>query len=159
MKSVPQPVLPNPHPKPAPPNASTCAQSASFESAMRAFHTLPKNRRTVSISRSKFSRSVEAKRHASNPFRMNTCESVSKQRTLTTFRINTYEKPRGRGWCDYRRLLLFCASAKWMTIFVCVCGSTPLSGICSKRIAPSGFLFNSAPSTRSIWAAFHVFNS
>jgi hypothetical protein len=27
-----------------------------------------------------------------NPFRINTCKSVSKQRTLTTFRINTYEK-------------------------------------------------------------------
>ena len=30
-------------------------------------------------------------------FRMNTCKSVSKQRTLTTFRMNTYAKPRGRG--------------------------------------------------------------
>jgi len=29
-------------------------------------------------------------------FRINTCKSVSKQRTLTTFRINTYEK-RGEG--------------------------------------------------------------
>src|ERR1700730_6327321 len=27
------------------------------------------------------------------PFRINTCKSVSKQRTLTFFRINTYEKP------------------------------------------------------------------
>src|SRR5260370_12610474 len=27
-------------------------------------------------------------------FRINTCKSVSKQRTLTPFRINTYEKPR-----------------------------------------------------------------
>jgi hypothetical protein len=27
------------------------------------------------------------------PFRINTCESVSKQRTLTPFRINTYKKP------------------------------------------------------------------
>src|SRR6266851_741534 len=32
-----------------------------------------------------------------SPFRMNTCKSVSKQRTLTTFRMNTYEKPRGGG--------------------------------------------------------------
>jgi hypothetical protein len=31
------------------------------------------------------------------PFRMNTCESVSKQMTLTSFRINTYEEHRGRG--------------------------------------------------------------
>jgi len=28
-------------------------------------------------------------------FRMNTCKSVSKQRTLSTFRMNTYEKPGG----------------------------------------------------------------
>src|SRR6266851_6514753 len=30
-------------------------------------------------------------------FRINTCKSVSKQRTLTSFRINTCEKPRGGG--------------------------------------------------------------
>ncbi len=30
-------------------------------------------------------------------FRINTCKSVSKQTTLTPFRINTCEKPRGRG--------------------------------------------------------------
>ena len=30
-------------------------------------------------------------------FRMNTCKTVSKQRVLSTFRINTYAKPRGRG--------------------------------------------------------------
>jgi hypothetical protein len=33
----------------------------------------------------------------SNPFRINTCKSVSKQRTLTTFGMNTYEKPGGWG--------------------------------------------------------------
>ena len=33
---------------------------------------------------------------ALTPFRINTCKSVSKQRTLTPFRINTYEK-RGEG--------------------------------------------------------------
>ncbi len=32
-----------------------------------------------------------------SPFRMNTSKSVSKQRTLTPFKMNTYEK-RGRGW-------------------------------------------------------------
>jgi hypothetical protein len=31
------------------------------------------------------------------PFRMNTCRSVAKQRTLTPFRMNTYEKHRGVG--------------------------------------------------------------
>ena|SRR5437879_5302640 len=30
-------------------------------------------------------------------FRINTCKSVSKQRTSTTFRMNTYEKTRGVG--------------------------------------------------------------
>ena len=32
-----------------------------------------------------------------NTFRMNTCKSVSKQGTLTPFRMNTYAKPGGRG--------------------------------------------------------------
>jgi hypothetical protein len=31
------------------------------------------------------------------PFRFNTCKSVTKQTTLTPFRMNTYGKPRGRG--------------------------------------------------------------
>jgi hypothetical protein len=30
-------------------------------------------------------------------FRINTCESVTKQATLSTLRMNTYAKPRGRG--------------------------------------------------------------
>ena len=30
-------------------------------------------------------------------FRMNTCKSMSKQTTLSIFRMNTYAKPRGRG--------------------------------------------------------------
>src|SRR5260370_33490631 len=30
-------------------------------------------------------------------FRLNTCKSVSKQKTLTPFRMNTYEKHRGVG--------------------------------------------------------------
>src|SRR3989454_11237895 len=32
-----------------------------------------------------------------NPFRINTCKSVSKQTTLSTFRINSYEKTGGWG--------------------------------------------------------------
>jgi hypothetical protein len=31
---------------------------------------------------------------STSPFRINTCKSVSKQTTLSSFRINTYEKPR-----------------------------------------------------------------
>jgi hypothetical protein len=37
-----------------------------------------------------------------SPFRMNTCKSVSKQRTLTIFKMNTYEKARGRGVSRFR---------------------------------------------------------
>ena len=41
-----------------------------------------------------------AGRHAPlTAFRINTCKSVSKQTTLTPFRITTYAKPRGRGNC------------------------------------------------------------
>jgi hypothetical protein len=36
-------------------------------------------------------------RAAVSTFRINTSKSVSKQTTLTSFRMNTYEKPRGRG--------------------------------------------------------------
>ena len=32
---------------------------------------------------------------APKPFRINTCGTVSKQSTLSTFRINTYKKPIG----------------------------------------------------------------
>src|SRR5258708_5412447 len=38
-----------------------------------------------------------ARLYAITPFRINTCKSVSKQRTLSAFKINTYEKPRGGG--------------------------------------------------------------
>src|SRR5713226_10497776 len=88
MKLAPQPVRRNLRAKSAPANLSTCAQCASIDSAISALRTLSKFFRY---------RSSNAKRHANKPFRMNTCESVSKQRTLTTFRINTYEKQGGRG--------------------------------------------------------------
>jgi hypothetical protein len=39
------------------------------------------------------------------PFRINTCKSVSKQMTLTSFRITTYEKPRGEGYTHRLRVL------------------------------------------------------
>jgi len=38
-----------------------------------------------------------------SPFKINTCESVSKQRTLTTFRMNTYIKT-GGGVCAKRSI-------------------------------------------------------
>jgi hypothetical protein len=42
-------------------------------------------------------------------FRINTCKSVSKQRTLTPSRITTYEKPRGGGYPHH--CLVLCAPA------------------------------------------------
>jgi hypothetical protein len=98
MKLALQPVRRNLRAKPAPANLSTCAQFASIDSAIVTFRTLSKNCRVASARLSKFfrHRSSDAKRHANKPFRMNTCKSVSKQRTLTAFRINTCEK-RGEG--------------------------------------------------------------
>ncbi|MCU1241721.1 MAG: hypothetical protein JWO71_2447, partial [Candidatus Acidoferrum typicum] len=46
-------------------------------------------------------------------FRMNTCKSVSKQRTLSLFRMNTYAKTGGRG---YPSLLRFAISIPAATI-------------------------------------------
>src|SRR6266852_6486256 len=97
MKSAPQPVRRNLHAKPA----------------------SPKPCRTVSVSQSEILRmSDPAVQNVTpvSPFRMNTCKSVSKQRTLTTFRMNTYEKTwgvggsfvadvLGRKWLDFSRSL------------------------------------------------------
>src|SRR5260370_35259285 len=104
MKLAPQPARRNLRAKPAPPNVSTCAQCASINSAVGTFHTLSKSCRVVPLSPCKFFRyrSRDAKRHADNPFRMNTCERLSNQRTLTTFAINTYEKPGGEGGPAFR---------------------------------------------------------
>src|SRR5216684_3925620 len=74
MKLAPQPARRNPHAKRAPPNLSISARRSG------------------------------AKLGAINPFRINTCESVSKQMTLSTFRINTYEKHRGRGVLSLTRI-------------------------------------------------------
>jgi hypothetical protein len=101
MKLALQPVRRKLRAKPTPLNLSICARSASIDSTIGTLRTLSIGCLPVLASRSKFFgyRSRDAKGHASKPFRMNTCESVSKQRTLTTFRINTYRK-RGRGGCS-----------------------------------------------------------
>jgi hypothetical protein len=56
--------------------------------------TAPRNRAaSLAIKQPLFLRLKAANRSAKlSPFRINTCKSVSKQRTLTAFRINTYEK-------------------------------------------------------------------
>src|SRR5258708_6508361 len=63
-----------------------CRRNAAFASRMNlrdAAHSSPTPSR--------------ASHSSSNLFRMNTCKSVSKQRTLTPCRMNTYEKHRGVG--------------------------------------------------------------
>ena len=45
----------------------------------------------------KFVSGFDAPLQALNTFRINTCKSVSKQTSLTSFRINTYEKTEGGG--------------------------------------------------------------
>src|SRR5258708_7218585 len=94
MKLALQPVRRNLRAKPAPPNLSTCVHYAPIASAVKY-------------------RPSDAKRHANKPFRMNTCESVSKQRTLTTFRINTYEKQGGRGVSNTPRRASAVTCATW----------------------------------------------
>src|SRR5216684_964162 len=42
-------------------------------------------------------------------FRINTCKSVSKQTTLTPFRMKTYEKPGGGGYARQRNQQLPCS--------------------------------------------------
>src|SRR5260370_42355436 len=55
-------------------------------------------------------------------FRINTCKSVSKQTTLTPFRMNTYEKPGGGGGVlSWRALQPVYAAA------VCEGGYSPLA--------------------------------
>src|SRR5260370_10192946 len=99
MKLAPQPVRRDLRAKPAPPNLSICAQCACIDAAISTSRTLAKNCPAVSVSPHKFLRyrSRDAKCHACKPFRINTCESVSKQSTLNTFRINTCEKQGGGG--------------------------------------------------------------
>jgi hypothetical protein len=106
--------------EPAYPNASTCVQCASVDSPSNTFRALAKASPVPSYSYRLFVVSKEAKSfaikqiqtlsqkhrvgghhgyryadakpHGNNPFIINTCKSVSKQRTLTTFRMNTYAK-------------------------------------------------------------------
>src|SRR6266852_444580 len=92
MKSAPQPVRRNLRAKPAPANISLLTLRSRLLSGFRAltdFHDCWLEIRLAS------------KRRSIGPqvttFRINTCKSVSKQRTLSVFKMNTYEKHRGRG--------------------------------------------------------------
>src|SRR5229473_1155500 len=62
-------------------------------------------------------------------FRINTCKSVSKQRTLTTFRMNTYKKP-GEGWRYLRKLR---ASASLCQIHYFQAFAASLPSFCGSR--------------------------
>jgi hypothetical protein len=52
-------------------------------------------------------------RRVSYSFRINTCKSVSKQTTLTPFRMNTYEKQGGRGYPNRVIRLIRQVDARW----------------------------------------------
>src|ERR1700730_1397505 len=71
-----------------------------IRSRQRIAETLP-SFRAYDLSLSGMRRFLDRKKGRSggqlSTFRMNTCKSVSKQRTLTLFRMNTYAKTGGRG--------------------------------------------------------------
>jgi hypothetical protein len=58
------------------------------------YFQIPHVNQYLNRARSQFTR---AKTTLLSTFRMNTCKSVSKQSTLTAFRMNTYAKNRGEG--------------------------------------------------------------
>src|SRR5260370_42556791 len=87
MKLALQPVPRSPGAKTAPPNLSTCAQCPSIDSAIALFPRTAGPYRDLRPASPALQNAMPV-----SSFRINTCESVSKQRTLTIFRINTYEK-------------------------------------------------------------------
>src|SRR5258707_1391774 len=62
-------------------------------------------------------------------FRMNTCKSVSKQKTLTPFRINTCEKPRGRGGIPSALSFIFAGPDLHRQISSSPCSLQPLAEV------------------------------
>ncbi|MCU1241474.1 MAG: hypothetical protein JWO71_2200 [Candidatus Acidoferrum typicum] len=80
----------------------TCTQTVLPTSCPDVPHALPYGILLARLEAIRYKRGLEAKARnresaqttwdPSNPFAINTCKSVSKQMTLTSFRINTYEK-------------------------------------------------------------------
>ena len=70
-----------------PNNGSVIANPVLSSSVFVDFHPRPASLRAEGVPPARLA----------NPFRINNCKSVSKQRTLTTFRINTYKKTGGGG--------------------------------------------------------------
>jgi hypothetical protein len=69
---------------------------------------------------------------SSIPFRINTCKSVSKQTTLTPFRMNTYEKHRGEGVLLLTKppmRMLILSERSESKDFICI----PDEGICPEK--------------------------
>jgi hypothetical protein len=88
--------------------------------------SLPQRSRTAPLSRRSSSprwRSPlhigPSPQHLLSPFRMNTCKSVSKQRTLTIFRMNTYAKTGGGGTPGYPHTLYQSNSATIDLLLLC----------------------------------------
>src|SRR5258708_2033703 len=99
-------------------------------------HTEPRS--VASHSRTGFPHLRPRPLTSSISFRINTCKSVSKQTTLTCFRINTYEKHRGVG--------------------VLLLTRHPRKGVCPER--PSGVkALSSHPTSESVLALFSLHGS
>src|SRR5258708_37592549 len=97
-----QPVRHNLGAKSALRNPSICAQRASIASASCTFHTLSRDSRGQYRSLFPSSSGIDPGTQNATPvthLESTLVKSVSKQRTLTIFRINTYEK-RGGGGCS-----------------------------------------------------------
>src|SRR6266852_5652343 len=129
-----QPVRRNLHAKPPRLSLSICAQRPPIDSTISA---------AVSVSPLKFLRHDPAIQSATpvNPFRINTCKSVSKQRTLSSFRINTCEK-RGRGLPNAPHR----ASAPRMRQF-----ARPLFSYSYELLFPQTLCFHNHPHCPGVW--------
>jgi hypothetical protein len=78
----------------------SCSYKSLF-SQLLSLHIHTKPPRVYPLRSRSASLCLPARRKALTPFRMNTCKSVSKQKTLSTCTINTYAKTGGGGHlCD-----------------------------------------------------------
>src|SRR5712691_4408748 len=95
-----QPVRRKLHAKPVPLNLAICALRTSVDSAPSLFLRIARQYRYRRPASTALTPAMQSAPPLST-FRINTCKSVSKQRTLTSFRMNTCEKGGGGGVSAY----------------------------------------------------------
>jgi hypothetical protein len=86
-----------------------------------------------------------------NTFRINTCKSVSKQKTLTPFRINTYEKQGGRGVLLQTVGLESATSLLATQATPVTCATWRLYPLCPQSIAHTSCRHGGVPSNLRKW--------